>query len=167
MTTARTQSEILERIEALQEEDFFGFHKEVLLAALSYENAKPYINEAVTQEQWENDYSTLGDEKVTEAALDYLAFALNKALNHRGLSASRSVEKMTEYAWLLGRDDVSAALEEAEYAPYGAPVLQAWATTYGPDAQIVIDRELVHDDGELARMLDGKQCTDDCTECFG
>ncbi len=165
MTTLRTQAEILERIDAIKEEDYFGFRQEVLLYALTFENARPFLKDTTTEANWK---PTLTFEDVETEALLYLAFALSKALGHRGISASRSVEKMSEFAWLLGRDDVYSVLEETEYAPYGAPILKAWAVTYGEKAQAVVAAELAEDDeGELARMLDGQRCEDGCGECFG
>lgn len=165
--TMRTPAEIVERIDAIEEEDYFGFHREVLVSALPYEDAKPYIRDTVTEEDWNaREGLTLTPEATTAEALRYLRFALGKALNHRGLSASRSVEKMTEFAWLLGRDDVVQACEEAEYAPYGAPILMAWAVAYGPDAVGICEEETAKSD-RLMKMMSGVRCDDKCSECFG
>lgn len=150
----RSQDEIVARITAYGEHgvgDFFGFRREVLVDALDYEHAKPYLKDGVTAEEW-NAYR-LSD--LAEAAKKYLELAIGKIRNHRGISAERSVDKLTEYAWLLCRDDVLAAMDRADYPQYGAPKVKAFADGMGfqwPD----------YDD--LARMARGEPCGDDCFE---
>jgi hypothetical protein len=146
----RTQQEIVDRIvDANADDDFMGFRREVLLDALEFEHAKPYLKDGVTEAEWD-----ASREKDTQAAArGYLDFAVGKIEDHRGISASRSVEKLGEYAWLLGRDDVVAAMAAADYPQYGAPKVKAFAEGMGwpwpPDAG-------------LARMAEGLPCTEDC-----
>ncbi|MEU7176071.1 hypothetical protein ABZ949_31815 [Micromonospora tulbaghiae] len=64
-------------------------------------------------------------------ARDYLRLAIGKILDHRSSSASRSVDKLSELAWLLGRDDVVAAMGHAGYPMYGAPAVKAFAGGFG------------------------------------
>lgn len=87
-----------------------------------------------------------------------LPFALGKILNHRGISASRSVDQLTEYAWLLGRDDVVQAMQDAAYPQYGAPKVKAFGEGLGlewPGTE------------PMRRMADGLPCSDDCWQGCG
>jgi hypothetical protein len=153
-TTTRTQAEIVARLAA--SDGMFGFDREVLIGALDFEHAKPYLNAEVTEDQWFEDGR--GERNVLSDAMAYLGFAIDKILNHRGISASRSVEKLREYAWLLGRDDVVAAMDEADYAQYGAPQVKAFAVGMGltwPDIP------------DLARMANGEPCEPGCESGCG
>lgn len=152
MTTTRTQDEVLARMAAAEEDDFFGFKREVLVMALDYEHAKPYIKEGTTEAEWPpTDFAA-------EAA-GYLQFAIEKILDHRGISANRSVDKLTEYAWILGRDDVVAAMDEADYPQYGAPKVKAFADGMGLPWPA--------DDAGLARMVQGVECEPGCVSGCG
>ncbi|WP_301547102.1 hypothetical protein [Micromonospora sp. C95] len=44
---------------------------------------------------------------------------------------TRSVDKLGELAWLLGRDDIVAAMDHAGYPMYGAPKVKAFADGFG------------------------------------
>jgi len=88
-----------------------------------------------------------------EGPSEYLEFAIGKIQGHRGISAGRSVDKLREMAWLLGRDDVMAAMDKADYQNYGAPKIKAFAEGMGLPWP---------DDEDLARMALGYPCTDDC-----
>lgn len=153
-TTTRTQDEIVARM--AESDGMFGFDREVLIGALDFDHAKPYLNAEVTEDQWFEDGR--GRRDVFSDATAYLGFAIGKILDHRGISASRSVEKLREYAWLLGRDDVVAAMDEADYAQYGAPQVKAFAVGMGmpwPEAEI------------LTRMADGEPCEPGCESGCG
>lgn len=133
-------------------EDFFGFARDVLVEALDYEHAKPYLKPETTAEQWDE----ARPKDLETEARGYLDFAVGKIIDHRGISASRSVSKLTEYAWLLGRDDVVAAMGSAGYAQYGAPKVKAFAEGMGwtdlwPTA-----------DAGLERMARGEFCEPGC-----
>ncbi|WBB52414.1 hypothetical protein [Verrucosispora sp. WMMD573] len=52
-------------------------------------------------------------------------------LDHRGNSVSRSVETLAELAWLLGRDDLASAIDDADYPIYGAPKVKFFADGFG------------------------------------
>lgn len=150
----RTQEEIVTRFEAAAIDDMFGFQCEVLLGAMDYEHAKPFLKEGVSEAEWRQSRSD-----TAEAARGYLDFAIGKIVDHRGISAGRSVEKLTEYAWLLCRDDVVAAMEAADYTNYGAPKVKAFAEGMG--------FPWPSDDAILARMAEGLPCTDDCMDGCG
>ena len=126
-TVTRSQDEIFARAQAA--DDMFGWAQEVLLPYLDFEHAKPLLQDGVTAEQYAecaNDPTEIG-----EAAREYHLFALGKIEAERGISAERSVAKLREYAWLMGLDDVVAAMDAAEYSPYGAPKVAAFAAGLG------------------------------------
>jgi hypothetical protein len=154
-TAIRTQDEIVARIEVVRVEgDWLGFRQEVLISALDFEHASPFLNEGVTEEEWNGRR----DADLEHAAKGYLEFAIGKIEDHRGISASRSVDKLTEYAWLLGRDDVVYAMENAHYPQYGAPKVKAFADGMGwpwPDA------------AALNRMAEGSFCEPGCESGCG
>lgn len=92
-----------------------------------------------------------------EAAVDYLKFAFGKAENHRGLSASRSVDRIGEYLWLLGLD--TDAFEAAEYAQYGVPKLKVAADRLGvpfPESPRLVNMRCTpaHATGRVGRVAD-------------
>ena len=153
----RTQTDILMRFRALEEasDDFFGFRREVLTEGMSYETIKGlqiegdgFLSENVTQEKWNEVYLDT-DDKILKALSHYLDFAWGKAEDHRGLSASRSVDKLAEYAWLLGRDDVVEAMGDASYTNYGCPKLAVLAKA--------LDLPIPESD-RIQNMIVGKSC---------
>ena len=163
--TIRTPEEIVARIEEVKGDDFLGFRRQVLVMALPYDVAAEsnLVREGVTKEQW--DESTVhGEEATTKEALEYLEFAFGKADDHRGISANRSVEKMGEYAWLLCRDDVVTAMENAEYAQYGVPVLVQFAEHLSDESRAVWARVK---NERLERMAVGLPCETECYEGCG
>jgi hypothetical protein len=148
----RTQDDVVARLRAVRAggEDFFGFREEVLLDALDFAHAREFLTADVTAQQWtqQTDHET--------PARRYLRFAIGKILDHCSNSASRSVDKLAEFAWLLGRDDVVSAMNEAGYPMYGAPKVAAFAGGLGwPFGDAVTDP---HDARALARMAQGTEC---------
>lgn len=150
MTAAtRTQAEILARLRDIADADFFGFRSEVLLFALDFDHAGEYLKAEVGADDW----NAARPADLEQAAKDYYGFALGKIRGHRGISAESSVEKLGEYAWLLGRDDIVTAMDAAEYPQYGAPKVKAFADGLG----------LVWpDEPEMARMAAGEPCVPGC-----
>lgn len=149
--TARTQDEILARYRAAN--DFLGFAGEVLVESMTADTIRQINPDAVLPADWMPN--TVQELEV--AAREYLEFAVGKIAAHRGLSAERSVIKLREFAWLLGRDDVVAAMDAAGYPQYGAPKVQAFAAgmgwSFGGDYE-----------PELSRMARGWPCVADCCE---
>ncbi|AEB42641.1 hypothetical protein [Micromonospora maris] len=148
--TARTQEEIVTRIRALRahRRDIFGFREEVLVEALDLDHARQLLGPG-TPGGWTPrvDHETY--------ARDYLRFAIGKIIDHRGNSASRSVDKLGELAWLLGRDDIVRAMDHTSYPMYGAPTVKAFADGFGWPFLDDLDSD---DQRALARMADGQQC---------
>lgn len=70
-------------------------------------------------------------EFILQALAHYLAFAWEKALEKRGISASRSIDKLRQWLWLLGDDELCAVCDDdAMYPPYGIPILRRIAAKY-------------------------------------
>lgn len=153
MNTLRSQEDIVARIAEIAGDDLFGFAREVLVDALDIDHARPFLIASATAEAWGDGHRDA--DQIHAAAVDYYNFALGKIENHRGLSADRSVDKLTQFAWLLGRDDVVTAMETAEYAQYGAPKVKAFGEGFGLPWP---------DDEAMVRMAQGKPCTDGCDE---
>ena len=121
----RTIEEVRERFKALNAKPtFLDFSPNVLA---------PFLPEGWKEGHEDNtkDYP-LTEEFVRGEALKYLDFAFGKALDHRGISAGRSVQKMKEYCWLLGLDEAVAFAEDSEnYPNYGVPILKHVAKALG------------------------------------
>lgn len=159
----RTQEEIKARMETDDiKKALFGFAHGVLLEYLTYENAKEHLVEGTTEEQWKEATKDIvaTDEGIKNEALVYLVFAWDKASNHRGLSAGRSVQKMTEYMWLLGKDDVleKVKTEAVGYKQYGAPILKLFSEALGAP---------IPDSKDMVNMMAGKPCRPDCYKGCG
>lgn len=131
----RTQDEILARYHARKGDDLLGFEVHEYLAALDFEHARPLLKEDIDVEkvkaEWK--YHTTREGLLAQMK-DYMTFAFDKAHNHRGISASRSVMHYTAWAWLMGDDALVARLDttnDNDYAPYGLPLLRAVCEHYG------------------------------------
>ncbi|MGC4815086.1 hypothetical protein ACLQ29_31610 [Micromonospora sp. DT228] len=148
--TIRSQEEIVTRVWALRANrwDIFGFREEVLVEALDLDHARLVLTPRHPAEWIQRvDHEAY--------ARDYLRFAIGKIIDHRGNSASRSVDKLGELAWLLGRDDIVAAMDHAGYPMYGAPKVKAFADRFDWPFLDDLDGD---DQQSLARMAEGQQC---------
>lgn len=132
LTVTRTSAEMLARIEAA-EDDFLGWVPEVLLPYMDLETARPMLKDGVTEQDWA-EYAK-APEEVGADARSYYQFALGKIADERGISAERSVVKLREFAWLMGRNDVVAAMDAAAYPQYGAPKVAAFGEAFGFDTE--------------------------------
>ena len=151
----RGQDEIVKRISEIDSDDILGFRHETLIDALDFEHAKPWLIADATEQDWD----AARPESFTQATTRYLAFAIRKVIDHRGISAERSVVKLRAYAWLLGRDDAVAAMDAAAYPQYGAPKLKAFALAMGLPWPT--------DDIMLEHMASGQPCSPNCWEGCG
>lgn len=156
--TTRTQDEILARFR--RSDDFFGFGREVLILSMTDET----LRQAIPDVELKEEHLPLTADALATEARDYLAFAVGKINDHRGLSAERSVIKLREFAWLLGRDDVLSAMDAADYPQYGAPQVKAFAYSLGwPFADFVEEYERAG----LMRMTNGEPCREECMDGCG
>jgi hypothetical protein len=157
----RTQEEIVNKIKQ-QQKELISFHLEVLVFYLDFKHAKEFLKEDVKDEDWEKDKQKYTREIVLEEAKTYMAnYGWPKCQGHRGISASRTLDKMKAWAWLLGDDsavDEINRLEAHNYAQYGAPVLKYICERYGWP---------IPDDEATRRMMNGLPCVPDCSEGCG
>ena len=124
----RTDEEILARIEKVKHRDFIGTEVSDLIGALSFESAKQFLKEGITEDQW-NDLKIDTKEKILAKMEEYMPFAWNKANNCRGLSAGRSMSHYMAWTWLIGDD--FGDLTRYEY--YGKDNLVKLCEHYGWD----------------------------------
>lgn len=146
----RTPDQIISRIEEVTESDFLGKRREVLIFSLDYDDALPYLKDGISPEDW-----TGGRDKAWKDAREYLDFAISKAVGHRGLSASRSVDAYREWMWLMSED--TSRFEEQDYQNYGLPMIRFAAHALGLPWD-----SLTHPVAE--RMADGLPCEDGCED---
>lgn len=105
----------------------FSFSTEVLIHYLSFEDGKKLFSTDYVKsvESGETKHVQITDVmEATQDFLDYMVFGWSKALDERGISASRTVGKIGAWLWLLGRDDLEAIVtDDDNYNPYGMPAL--------------------------------------------
>lgn len=154
----KTEQEIVERLRDKSDggQYLFDFRREVWTSYLSPESVMEFVKlkEGVTEDEfkksWEEESrSVLDRETLLKNMADYMAFAWEKAENHRGLSSQRSIQKMEAWLWLLGDDETLKAVEEAPYENYGTPKLAVICKRYElpiPQNEVVL------------RMVDGRPC---------
>src|SRR5882672_7178747 len=148
----RTQDEIAERLDETLKLPL-NFEPDVLLPFLDYERAKPYLKPEATEERW-NKCRLRTDEDALNEAKAYMVVGWDKAINHRGISANRTVQKMCCWMWLVGNDELMAVCnDDSKFAQYGAPVLAAICGKLG--------WPIPNDDG-LKNMIAGRPCHDEC-----
>ncbi len=159
-----TQAQIVAKIESST--SFFGFDVEVYAMFLDYDHAKYLLKEdaraKVKKAEWNKNVVSLTEDNVKAEMKDYMSFAIGKALDHRGISASRSVEKMQAYCAIL---EIGNQIHWEWYAQYGAPILKEICDMMGWQAMYTTD--LTYGVEQFARMADGKRCSDDCMEGCG
>lgn len=125
----KSPAEIRNKLKEGFSNDVFGFGAGDILDALTFDEVKEYLKQEYVEkenaaDEWEaNRLKT--DDDVKAKMLDYLPFAWDKAEDHRGLSADRSIRHFAAWAWLID-DDFYNEIEymyEHDYAPYGEPIL--------------------------------------------
>ena len=130
----KTQDEIAHRIKELDsnQQDMLGFQREVLINCLDFEHATRWLKSEApcSPEEWNKGLPRTRDD-VLVAMRDYMSFAWGKVEDHRGISATRSVEKMEAWIWVLGDDETLKKVQAASYAVYGAPQLKVVCDQYG------------------------------------
>lgn len=142
----------MERFE--KKADIFNTHLS-LVVFLKYEHAKKFLKDDVTEEGWNKDYIEYTKENVIKEMREYMEFAWDKASNHRGLSANRSITHFTHWLWLLEDDELLNIAEDGtNYAQYGCPILMQICDKYDLP---------VPDDEGIRRMARGEYCKPGCT----
>lgn len=141
----KTVEEIREHCAKDDDQDMFGFGKQVF---------QEYLPECY-KEGHEDKVRELNQEEIQKELIDYLDFAFGKAIDHRGLSAMRSVIKLSNWAWILGRQELyDFARADGNYSCYGVPILKRFAQAF----DVPIPEEIV-------KWEDGKPCSPGCEGC--
>jgi hypothetical protein len=155
MAIQRTQEEIVSRIKSISADDFFGVERAGLISALTLTHGQPFLDPSA----WA-DWQAKTEEELRAEAAAYLEFAIDKAHNHRGLSAQRSVGHYRAWVWLL-EPRLFDAFDAAPYENYGVPQLKAAALALGFEE----GWSLIVDPGsELDFMSQGRPCSPQCDE---
>ena len=155
----RTVEEIVHRLRnRMPHDDFLGFRLEALAIFLPKDALKEFLKPDATAEGWTP--LSLTPESVQEEMRKYMAeTGWPKVINHRGISAGRTVEKMAEWLWLLGDDELHTFAETEENFPqYGAPILLKVCEKYGFP---------IPDGPEVNQMALGLKCREACDEGCG
>ena len=148
--TTKTQQQIVNRINAIRSDDYFGWHTNDLVLHLKYEHAKQFLDDDVTAVQWAD---LMEKRSPKELIADYMEFAWDKANNCRGISAGRSLEHMKAWVWLDGQDDLLNIIE-ADYDHYGKPHLVAICEHYGYDWKLHDNNEWVNNEDETPKTAE-------------
>ncbi len=99
--------------------DFFGFALQAVIEFLPYRVIKTSLEPGVDAEKWDADVTPLAKESVLKRMQDYAKdFGWDKIQNHRGISANRTITKMSAWAFCLGHD-VEALLDGVDYPRTG------------------------------------------------
>ena len=153
----RTQEELVAYIE--KNNQFMNWAAEALVPFLDFRHAKPFLKPEANEEGWKErtDEYPFTEEGFTETLITYMnEYGFDKALNHRGISASRTIDKVKAWAYALGNDELVTFLNDYDnYPQYGAPMLAKVAETFSipqPDSR------------EWERMKQGLPCEPGCQE---
>ncbi|MDG4834165.1 hypothetical protein O7627_33410 [Solwaraspora sp. WMMD1047] len=155
MPAARSQEQIVARLREVHADgkDLLAGQEEALLPALDFDHARPFLPSTVRRNRWrqQRDHES--------RARTYQVLAISEILNHRAAQARHAVAALAELAWLLGRDDVTAAMDTAGWLSCGAPRVKAFTDGFGwRFADTVEDLESRH---MLIRMAAGQRCHPD------
>lgn len=111
-----------------EKNDIFGFSYEVAIDYITLNEAEKYLNkEALNkykngEEQWIQITDVF---EATQDFLDYMVFAWQKAMGERGISACRSIIKLSTWMKILSRKDVADILNDKNQGnKYGRPALK-------------------------------------------
>ena len=118
----RTDAEIVERVREVEKHDWLGTERSDLVAVLPFEQAREFLKDSIEESGWKQLARDEG--AVKDRMHDYMPFAWKKANGRRGISAGRSLDHMSAWLWLLGREAA------AEQVPRVRPVREAAAARH-------------------------------------
>ena len=129
----RTQEQIREYYDQTRDQDFLGFLGEVIIAHLDFEHCRDLLKEGTSTGGWPPGSLPADLASVKEEARVYMAeYGWDKVESHRGISTSRTCQKMQGWMWLLGETELEeVAQDDRLYVPYGAPVLRRICEHFG------------------------------------
>lgn len=129
---------------------------------LDFASAKQFLKDEITPELWASQSKPNTRESIIASMRDYMDFALEKARDHRGISAGRSLDHFRAWLWLLEDEETLAFLDdEKNYPQYGAPCLKKICEVY--DFKEYAEQF----EGSLGNMARGESCTNGCEEGCG
>lgn len=153
----------MERIKLIDgEKRFFDFEGDTLSEFLTWSQfcSVTTFKKDITAEELSKAKESWREPPLTEEAVlgkmtAYLnEYGFDKAINHRGLSAGRTIQRLSAWCWLLGRDDLVTFInDDANYKNYGAPILKHVARAFG-----------IPIPAELEMWVDGDPCRPGCDE---
>lgn len=147
----KSQEELVAKIKA--ESGMFSFIPGVLIEYLDFDNAMQFLDDEWKGKREEWEMKPQDREAIIQDMREYMDFAWGKCINHRGISAGRSVDKMKAWLWLLGDVDAyNFANDDSNYPNYGAPILMHISEKYGFP---------IPDDEDARLMARGERCTAD------
>lgn len=133
LSLRHTPEEIAAKIK--KDGDLFSFGPSVWVEYLPWEASKEFLNPEYVTEMEKANTKPKQITDVREAAqdlLDYMVFGWSKALDERGISASRTINKIAAWLWILGRQDLEELVSrDSLYNPYGMPALIAVSQQLG------------------------------------
>jgi hypothetical protein len=166
----KTTKDIIKRLHELEkagmEELMAKMASTDLFNYLSFDEAYEFLDkeqiaketEAKCREDWSKDVDELTEENVINKIKNYMIFALDKAGNHRGLSAQRSIAHFEHWLWLLEDKETLGFITRLNYTNYGCPILKKICEKYGMEYPI---------DEKMQRMARGEPCCPGCQEGCG
>jgi hypothetical protein len=126
----RTVDEVLARIEEIENTLVGSMTVDDLYEVLTYDEVKSKLRPEVTREEWGEIHSR-SSESARRKLVRYLPFAIEKAVNHRGISASRSVSHFKNWAWLMEDSEAQEFIADGgNYAMYGVPIIKYLLSRY-------------------------------------
>jgi len=149
----RTREEVIEKMRETIAVPF-SFWPQVLAEYLTFEESTPFLKDGADPAGWP-DPKPLTRNSIINEMREYMTFAWDKVRDHRGISACRSVEKMSAWLWLMN-DDLD--LERFPHEQYGAPRLKAVCDKFGFP---------VPNGADLVNMINGEPCEPDCEQGCG
>ena len=163
----KTAQETLDRIEVVKSSgDIFGVQSGDLFEYLPFDQARSFLKEEYRSEDHRVEWEAAQKENTSESILaemrGYMAFALGKAENHRGLSAARSLDHYRAWVWFLGDQELLDFLDnDSNYPQYGVPALKSVGEKY--------DFPLPSREEWFINMSEGRSCGGDegCNEGCG
>ena len=120
----RTQQEILTKFR--EHSGPLDFTRDVLFEHLDYDHAREFLKPECTREKYES-YAAQ-QPPLEEARLYMDEYGWPKCLGERGISAVRTVQKMQAWFWLVGNDEMVAAIRGESYDDYGWSILHMICT---------------------------------------
>lgn len=119
----------IEEILSYESQSFDGRDLNRLADFMTVEQMQKFDLEVSNPDGWKTEELTR--ENVLKRLESDLAFAFEKALNKRGLSAGLMYGVVKMWMWVLDEHDDLVNWSDGNYAQYGLPYLKAVALRYG------------------------------------